>query len=82
MKDLQPTLDVLKETANARSRSMSSVALSYNISKGVDPTVGIRKPQQAEENLQAFGWRLTEKEIQKFDTVSLKGKATALWQQG
>jgi aryl-alcohol dehydrogenase-like predicted oxidoreductase len=82
MKDLEPTLQVLREIATARSTSISSVALNYNMSKGVVPTVGIRNPKQAEENLQAFGWRLTDEEIQKTDSVSLEGKATKLWQQG
>ncbi|KAL8726131.1 MAG: hypothetical protein Q9181_006168 [Wetmoreana brouardii] len=82
MKDLEPTLNVLKEIAGARSTSVSAVALNYNMSKGVVPTVGIRSRQQVEQNLQAFGWRLTDEEIQKIDSVSLEGKATALWQQG
>ncbi|KAL9592608.1 MAG: hypothetical protein Q9179_006547 [Wetmoreana sp. 5 TL-2023] len=30
----------------------------------------------------AFGWRLTDEEIQKIDSVSSEGKATALWQEG
>ena len=82
MKDLEPTVNILKEIANARSTSISSVALNYNMSKGVVPTVGIRSLKQVEENMQAFGWRLTDEEIQKIDSVSLEGKATVLWQRG
>ena len=42
MKDLEPTLKVLRGTANARSISINSVALNYDLSKGVVPPVGIR----------------------------------------
>jgi aryl-alcohol dehydrogenase-like predicted oxidoreductase len=46
------------------------------------PVVGIRKPAQAKENLGALGWRLSDEEIRKLDSVSLEGKTTVLWQQG
>lgn len=82
MKDLEPTLQVLRETATANSTSIRSVALNYNMSEGVVPTVGIRNPKQAKENLQVFGWRLTDEEIQKIDSVSTEGTAMKLWQQG
>lgn len=78
MRNLEPTLQVSREIATARSTSISSLALNYNKSRGVVPTVGIRNPKQAKENLQAFGWRLTDGEIQKIDSVSLEGKATKL----
>jgi len=82
MEDLEPTLRVVESIAKARGVSMSAVALNYNISKGVVPVVGIRKPEQAKQNLQALGWRLSEEEIKNLDSVSLEGKKTVLWQQG
>ena len=51
MKDLEPTVNILKEIANTRSTSISSVALNYNMSKGIVPTVGIRRLKQVEENM-------------------------------
>lgn len=82
MGQLEGTLDVLRGIAESRAVSMSAVALNYNISKGVVPTVGIRKPEQAKENLGALGWRLSEAEMRRLDAVSLQGKTTVLWQQG
>jgi aryl-alcohol dehydrogenase-like predicted oxidoreductase len=79
---LEPTLDVVESIAKAHDVSMSAVALNYNISKGVLPLAGIRKAQHAEQNMQALGWRLSNEEIQRIDSVSLEGKATKLWQQG
>jgi aryl-alcohol dehydrogenase-like predicted oxidoreductase len=82
MSDLEPVLAVLKQIASSRGKSVSSVVLNYNLSKGVLPLVGMRKPEQAEENVQALGWRLSYDEIRAIDEVSLEGKTTALWQQG
>ena len=82
MEELEPTLEVLESVAKARGVSMSAVALNYNISNGIVPVVGIRKPAQAKENLGALGWRLSDEEIRRLDSVSLEGKTTVLWQQG
>ncbi|KAI4154675.1 MAG: hypothetical protein LQ340_001519 [Diploschistes diacapsis] len=82
MKDLEPTLAVLKSIAARREKPVSAVALNYNICKGILPVVGIRKSKQAKDNLAALGWRLTNDEIKELDGVSLEGKATKLWQQG
>jgi len=82
MDQLESTLAVVASVAKAHDVSMSAVALNYNLSKGILPVAGIRKLEQAEQNLQALGWRLSDEEIQKIDEVSLEGKATKLWQQG
>ena len=83
MKDVEPTLDVMTDIAKKRGVSCTAVALNYNISKGgVVPTVGIRSRSQAEQLLQALGWRLTVEEILAIDKVSMEGKTTVLWQQG
>ena len=82
IKDLEPTLKVLDDIAGKRQTSVSSVALNYNISKGVIPVVGVRSPVQAEQNMKATGWRLTKEEIIEIDNVSIEGKLTKLWQQG
>ena len=82
IKDIQPTLDVVKKIAEKRGVTMAAVALNYNISKGVNPVVGVRNVAQAKSNLQAFGWRLTDEEIKEMDSVSIEGKHTKLWQQG
>ncbi|KAK5117422.1 hypothetical protein LTR85_008807 [Meristemomyces frigidus] len=82
MKYIEPTLEVQKEIAEKRGVSIASVALNYNLVHGIVPVVGIRKPEQAESNCQALGWRLSEEEISELDAVSFEGKTTSLWQQG
>ena len=82
MKELEPTLAVLDEIARVRQTNVSAVALNYNISKGALPVVGVRSPEQAKQNVKALGWRLSEEEIRRIDSVSIEGKTTKLWQQG
>jgi len=82
MEELELTLDVLEEIAKARNVSMSAAALNYNMGKAILPVVGIRKVQQAEENLQALPWRLRDDDTRRIDGFSLEGKTTRLWQQG
>lgn len=65
MKDIEPTLDALSDIAKARGASMSAVALNYNIIKGAVPTVGVRRPEQAQQNAAALGWRLSDKRGQE-----------------
>ena len=38
--------------------------------------------EQVEKNAEAFGWRLTDAEVEQIDAVSFEGKTTVLWQQG
>lgn len=82
MADIEPALDVLRRIAIQRGKSVSSVALNYNLCKGITPVVGVRKEEQAEANCQALGWRLTDEEVRQIDAVSFEGHTTKLWQQG
>ncbi|KAF2765490.1 Aldo/keto reductase [Teratosphaeria nubilosa] len=82
IKTLEPTLNVLKKIAEQRGLPPAAVSLNYNISKGVLPVVGVRNVEQANSNLQALGWRLSEEEIRQLDEVSIEGKHSKLWQQG
>jgi len=82
MKEIEPTLDVQRKIAEKRGVSVAAVALNYNLVHGIVPVVGIRKPEQAESNCQALGWRLSDEEITELDKVSFEGKKTSLWQQG
>lgn len=82
MEDIEPTLKVLRDVADKRGKSVASIALNWNISKGALPLVGIRNEQQARDAVEALGWRLTEEEVTAIDRVSVLGKTTALWQQG
>lgn len=82
MKDVEPVLAVLRDLAEKWGKSVAAVALNYNMSKGTLPVVGIRNVKQAEEALEALGWRLSEEDVVRIDKVAFEGNKTRLWQQG
>lgn len=82
MEEVEPILKVLRSIGDKREKTPASIALNYNIIKGVVPTVGIRNPAQARDAADAFGWRLTIDEVQQIDAVSILGQDTILWQEG
>ncbi|CEJ55567.1 hypothetical protein PMG11_01818 [Penicillium brasilianum] len=79
---LEPTIDVLKSIAEEHLVSVSAVALNYSIDKGVVPLVGVRNPEQVEEDMQALGWRLSKDEVRRIEEVSFEGNTSALLQHG
>ncbi|KAK0874036.1 hypothetical protein LTS02_000417 [Friedmanniomyces endolithicus] len=82
MKYVEPTLEVQNRIAEKRGVSVAAIALNYNLMHGIVPVVGVRKPEQAEQDSAALGWALSREEIAELDQVSFEGKTTALWQQG
>ena len=82
MNMLDPTLKVLQRISEERQVPMAAVALNFNINKGVLPVVGIRSAAQAEQGMQALGWRLAPDEIRRIEAVSIEGATTAMWQHG
>ncbi|KAJ5095976.1 hypothetical protein NUU61_005332 [Penicillium alfredii] len=79
---LEPTLNVLKRISEERRVPVPAVALNFSINKGVVPLVGVRDAEQAEQNMQALGWRLTEDEIKRIEAVSIRGNTSSLLQHG
>jgi len=74
MEAYEPLLRTLEKIAAKRNTTMSAMSLNYNISKGALPLVGMRRPEQAEQNIKALGWRLSPDEIKEIDNVSFEGK--------
>ena len=79
---LEPTIDVLKSIAEERRVPVAAVALNFAINKGVVPLVGVRDAEQADQNMLALGWRLTEDEVHRIEAVSIQGGTTAMLQHG
>ncbi|KAJ5997267.1 hypothetical protein N7499_006428 [Penicillium canescens] len=76
---LEPTIDVLKSIAGERRVPVPAVALNCSINKGVVPLVGVRN---AEQDMQALGWRLTEDEMKRIEAVSIEGQTSSSLQHG
>ncbi|KAI0839624.1 NADP-dependent oxidoreductase domain-containing protein [Hypoxylon sp. FL0890] len=82
MESVEPTIRVLEDIAKNGGKSVAAVALNYNISKGALPLVGIRNVEQARQAVEALGWRLDGREVERIDKCSMEGKTSMLWQQG
>ena len=53
MKEIEPTLDVLRCIAQNRGKPVAAVALNYNINKGALLLVGIRNAKMTEDAVEA-----------------------------
>jgi len=66
-------------------RTPSQVALAWIIARGAVPIPGAKNRAQAEENAGALGWRMTDEEVARLDTVARFGRgglAARFWQHG
>ncbi|KAF2998235.1 hypothetical protein E8E13_005706 [Curvularia kusanoi] len=82
MKEIDPIVALLRTIGQRHGVGPAAVALNYNMCKGATPLVGIRRPEQAEQDCAALEWRLSNREIREIDEVSFAGHATKMWQQG
>ncbi|KAF9364923.1 hypothetical protein BGX34_012095 [Mortierella sp. NVP85] len=82
MKELVPLLGVMEKIAKAHDKPMTAVAINWTICKGTIPLGGARNPQQARQNAQALGWRLSDQEMAELDSVAIVGSTGTFWQHG
>lgn len=69
---IKPVLSCLQEIATSRNKTMSQIALNWCLCKGTIPIPGAKNPKQAEENIGALGWRLSEAEVSELDIAARK----------
>ncbi|MCO5569282.1 hypothetical protein L7F22_022994 [Adiantum nelumboides] len=67
---LDPIMQVLTLISQRRGKTMSQVALNWCICKGTIPIPGVKNLRQAQDNLGALGWRLSNEEISRLDEAS------------
>ncbi len=71
LKKIQPLLQALRDIGVAHGgRTPAQVALNWVICKGALPIPGVKNRAQAEQNLGALGWRLSDEEVAKLDEIS------------
>ena len=72
---VQPLLRLMGEIGEAHGgKSVAQVALNWTICKGTVPIPGAKNARQAQDNLGALGWRLSETEMAALDEASEKIK--------
>mmetsp|Transcript_12541 Transcript_12541/g.17149 ORF Transcript_12541/g.17149 Transcript_12541/m.17149 type:complete len:283 (-) Transcript_12541:83-931(-) len=69
---MSPLLNTLREIAKNRKKTVSQVALNWNLKKGFLVLVGIRSIDQAKENAGAAGWSLSDAEELALDAAADK----------
>lgn len=68
---VQPLIALLREVGEAHGgKTPSQVALNWLICKGALPIPGVKTVQQAQQNLGALGWRLSEEEVATLDAAN------------
>jgi pyridoxine 4-dehydrogenase len=75
-----PLLQIMEEIATQRRKSMSQIALNWCICKGTVPIAGARNLKQAESNLGALGWRLSDSEVMELDKASINKMTQNIFQ--
>eukprot|EP00803_Ostreobium_quekettii_P003166 evm.model.scf_1055.2 EVM.evm.TU.scf_1055.2 scf_1055:9334-14045(+) len=76
--EIRPLLRVLQEVADTRSKTVPQVAINWCMCKGTIPIPGAKDMQQAEDNLGALGWRLSDGEVTELDSVARGLKRTMI----
>ncbi len=68
---IQPVIARLSEIGAAHGgKTPAQVALNWTMCKGTVPIPGAKNARQAEENIGALGWRLTDDEVTALDAAS------------
>jgi len=80
LEKIQPLIRVLNRIGGAHDgKTPAQVALNWVMCKGLIPIPGVKTLEQAQINMGALGWRLTEEEVQRLDEVSdMVGKEIAI----
>ncbi|MGC1305659.1 MAG: aldo/keto reductase [Phormidesmis sp.] len=71
LQKIEPVLSAMQAIGEAHGKTQVQVALNWLISKGnVVPIPGAKNAKQAEQNVGALGWEMTDVECEQLDNVS------------
>lgn len=71
---IQGVLGTLREIAQQRNKTMSQVAINWCICKGAIPIPGAKNLEQAQQNIGALGWLLSDGEVAELDSAAAKSE--------
>ncbi len=80
---LYKVVDALDEVAEETGKSVPQIALNWLTQRPTisSVTIGARNEEQLKQNLEAVGWNLTKKQIEKLDKASQKEPIYPYWHQ-
>jgi aryl-alcohol dehydrogenase-like predicted oxidoreductase len=68
---VQPLIELQRRMGEAHDgKTPAQVAINWLVAKGALPIPGAKNAAQAQENVGAIGWRLTDEEVAKLDRAS------------
>ncbi|TAE55990.1 MAG: aldo/keto reductase [Nostocales cyanobacterium] len=67
---IKGVLGTLREIAEQRNKTMSQVAINWCICKGAIPIPGAKNLAQAQQNIGALGWFLSDGEVAELDNAA------------
>jgi aryl-alcohol dehydrogenase-like predicted oxidoreductase len=71
LNQIEPILRLLQEIGDAHdAKTPAQVAINWVICKGAIPIPGVKSVEQAQEDIGALGWSLTEEEVTRLDAAS------------
>jgi aryl-alcohol dehydrogenase-like predicted oxidoreductase len=71
IRELQPLIERMRQIGLQHGgKTPAQVALNWVICMGAVPIVGAKNKRQAEENIGAMGWRLSQGEVAELDEIS------------
>lgn len=77
LEKIQPLIKEMRNIGmDHGGRTPAQVAINWTICKGTLPIPGIKNARQAQDNLEAVGWRLTEAEVDLLDDLSDRVQST------
>ncbi len=69
----QPLIGLMREIGQTHDgKTPAQVAINWTICKDTVPIPGVKNVRQAQENIGAAGWRLTDDEVAALDKASEK----------
>ncbi|ADI64975.1 aldo/keto reductase [Trichormus azollae] len=69
-------LGTLREIGDTRNKTMSQVAINWCICKGTIPIPGAKSLEQAQQNIGALGWFLSDGEVAELDNAAARSDKT------
>ena len=80
---LYNVVDVLDEIAQETGKSVPQISLNWLMQRPSVSSIiiGARNEEQLKQNLEAFGWQLSEEQMTRLDQVSQQSRAYPYWHQ-
>ncbi|RUT05311.1 oxidoreductase [Dulcicalothrix desertica PCC 7102] len=67
---MKPLLECMQEISQTRNKTLAQIAINWCIAKGTIPIPGAKSPHQAQQNIGAIAWLLSDAEVEELDKIA------------